>query len=197
MRILLFAFLFVSLVFAQEQNAIWGNSDTATVYPSIQDTLTDEQLAQLPPMDWSVDSTEIYHQLVLKEESESRYSQNVFGITVGGFFTAAGLYFAGVAIYYANTGSKGWDAVGDGFAFTMCSVISVPLLAVGLPILGYNIYYLNDHRAHARQRDEYLKAENAYNRRRAAENPNAVNISIVPTIDYAHAGGGMNLMVTF
>ncbi|SHK69299.1 hypothetical protein [Fibrobacter sp. UWEL] len=197
MRILLFAFLFVSLVFAQEQNAIWGNSDTAIVYPSIQDTLTDEQLAQLPPMDWSVDSTEIYHQLVLKEESESHYGQNVFGITVGGLLTAAGSFYLGIGIYYANTGSNGMEAVVDGFSSVMCTIISVPLLAVGLPILGYNIYYLNDHRAHARQRDEYLKAENAYNRRRAAGNPNAVNISIVPTIDYAHAGGGMNLMVTF
>lgn len=76
-------------------------------------------------------------------------------------------------------------------------VASVPLLLVGGPILGYNIYYLNEHRAHARQLDEYLKSENAYKRRRAAGNPNAVSVSIVPTIDFAHAGGGMNLMVAF
>ncbi|SHG55451.1 hypothetical protein SAMN05720766_102278 [Fibrobacter sp. UWH9] len=78
MRVFLFAFLFVSLVFAHEQNAVGRNGPS--VYPSAKDTLTDEQVLELPPMDWSIDSTEIYRQLVLNEIPEARYGQNVFGI---------------------------------------------------------------------------------------------------------------------
>lgn len=195
MRVFLFAFLFVSLVFAHEQNAVGRNGPS--VYPSAKDTLTDEQLLELPPMDWSIDSTEIYRQLVLNEIPEARYGQNVFGIVVGGAMTAAGLYCVGSVIYLENNGSRGPDNLFDGVVEAVFLVASVPLLLVGGPILGYNIYYLNEHRAHARQLDEYLKSENAYKRRRAAGNPNAVSVSIVPTIDFAHAGGGMNLMVAF
>lgn len=193
MRILLFVFLFSSLVFARG----WHSYERTPVYPVPKDTLTDEQLAELPPMDWSIDSTDIYHQLVLNEIPNARYDQNIFGIVIGGALTAAGLYCVGSVIYLENNGSVGWDAVFDGIVEGVLLTASVPLLLVGGPLLGYNIYYLNEHRAHARQRDEYLKAENAYKRRRAAGNPDAVSISIVPTIDFAHAGGGMNLMVAF
>lgn len=196
MRILLFVFLFSSLVFARGGSYLHRDGN-AIVYPSATDTLTDEQLAELPPIDWNVDSTEIYRQLVLKEIPESYYAQNIFGIVIGGALTAAGLYCVGWVIYLENNGSNGWDDVFDGIAEGVFLTASVPLLLVGGPLLGYNIHYLNEHRAHARQRDEYLKAENAYKRRRAAGNPNAVNISIVPTINFAHAGGGMNLMVSF
>lgn len=195
MRVILIALLLVSFISARENNALWGNESPAG--PVAKDTLTDEQLEALPPMDWSIDSTEIYRQLVLQEAPQAIYRQNVFGIVFGGAVTGAGLFFLGSAIYYRNSGSSGWEGVGDAFAASMSMVISVPLLAVGLPILGYNIYYLNEHREHDRKLDEYLKAENAYKRRRAAGNPNAVNISIVPTINFAHVGGGMNLMVAF
>lgn len=195
MRVFLFVFLFASLVFARGGSVLGG--DRIPVYPAPKDTLTDEQLAELPPIDWSIDSTEIYHQLVLTEIPESYYAQNIFGIVIGGALTAAGLYCVGSIIYLENNGSEGWDEVFESLAEGSLLVASVPLLLVGGPVLGYNIYKLNEHRAHARQRDEYLKAENAYKRRRAAGNPNAVNISIVPTINFAHVGGGMNLMVAF
>lgn len=80
-------------------------------------------------MDWSIDSTEIYRQLVLNEIPEARYGQNVFGIVFGGALTAAGLYCVGSIIYLENNGSRGPDNLFDGvveavFFGCFCSAVA-------------------------------------------------------------------------
>lgn len=76
-------------------------------------------------------------------------------------------------------------------------LISVPFLAVGVPVLAVNIYYFNDHRKHARKRDEYQKAYDRYRKRRQDAGLEEVHLMVVPTFDVASAGSGVKLLVEF
>lgn len=206
-KVLFFSLFLVSFCFARGGTAKPYFAPELEPYPVATDTLSDEELAALPPMDWNVDSTQIYHDLVMAEAVNSHTTPNVVGITFGSVFTAAGLTFLGMGIYAMNRDGEGLSKAFDDLAGgLLIFCFATPTLALGIPLLGYNIYAYGKHKDHAVKRDEYLKSDNAYKRRRAAGAPAektaeeqgvSLQMSILPTVDVANAGGGMKLMLAF
>lgn len=58
-------------------------------------------------------------------------------------------------------------------------------------------YYYIVHKNHAIKCDEYRDALKRYKLRRESENPDAVRLMIVPTVNFTNAGGGVTLLAAF
>ena len=74
---------------------------------------------------------------------------------------------------------------------------SIPFLVIGIPVLTANIYYYNVHKNHAIKRDKYRESLKLYKQRRERENSDAVQLMIIPSVNFANASGGVNLLVAF
>ena len=139
-------------------------------------------------VEWNGDSVQIYNNLIADENLESHYGPNVAGMVIGGLLVGGGTFFSVVAVNAASDAD--WlSAVGAG----LFTAASVPFYLVGLPIFLYNTYKFAVRKGHANRRDEYIDAHKRYKERRE----NSVQWTIVPSVDLANAGGGLNLLVTF
>ena len=137
----------------------------------------------------NVDSLAIYYDLIAEENYDSHYGPNVAGMIVGGFLIGSGTFFLSVAI---NDVSKNdfASAISVGFF----SAISIPFYLVGLPVFLYNTYKFVVRKGHANRRDEYIDALKRYKER---QSENSMQWMLVPSVNLANAGGGLNLLVAF
>lgn len=151
--------------------------------------------------DVDVDSLTIYYDLIAEENYDSHYGPNVAGMVIGGLFTGAGTFFlvGGLtAINYTSDKDEPIDAASDEI-FTHIAgaglfIISIPFYLVGIPILSYNTYKFAVRKGHANRRDEYIDALERYKRQ---QETNSVQWMLVPSVNLANAGGGLNLLVAF
>jgi len=146
----------------------------------------------------NVDSTEIYYDLIADENADARYSQNIAGMIVGGALTGIGTFFlvGGLAVGNDNGDDMG-ESLGNGILGGFMLIFSVPCYLVGVPVLTVNIYYYNVHKNHAIKRDKYRESLKRYKQRKESEDSDAVRLMIVPSVNFANASGGLNLLVAF
>ena len=140
-------------------------------------------------VEWNGDSTQIYNNLIAEENDDSHYGPNVAGMVIGGLLVGGGTFFSVVAVNAASDAD--WlSAVGAG----LFTAASVPFYLVGLPIFLYNTYKFAVRKGHANRRDEYIDALKRYKER---QRESSVEWMLVPSVDLANAGGGLNLLVAF
>ena len=140
-------------------------------------------------VEWNGDSVQIYNNLIADENLESHYGPNVAGMVIGGLLVGGGTFFSVVAVNAASDAD--WlSAVGAG----LFTAASVPFYLVGLPIFLYNTYKFAVRKGHANRRDEYIDALKRYKER---QRESSVEWMLVPSVDLANAGGGLNLLVAF
>lgn len=142
------------------------------------------------------DSVEIYNDLIAKENYDSHYGPNVAGMVVGGLFVGAGTFFLVGGIQGVNYSSneEGLDVPLTHVAGVLFLVASIPLYLVGIPVLSYNTYKFAVRKGHANRRDEYIDALKRYKEKRES---GSVEWLLVPSVNLANAGGGLNLLVAF
>ena len=148
-------------------------------------------------MELDGDSVEIYNDLIAEENYDSHYGPNIAGMVVGGLFTGAGgaLTVFGVhAIMLSDSRTENFDDVANGVLGGYCLLLGVPLITVGIPVLSYNTYKFAVRKGHANRRDEYIDAFKRYKEKRES---GSVEWLLVPSVDLANAGGGLNLLVAF
>ena len=143
------------------------------------------------------DSVKIYYELIAEENYDSHYGPNVAGMIVGGLFTGAGValtVFGVYAIILSDSRTENFDDVAYGVLGGYCLLLGVPLITVGIPVLSYNTYKFAVRKGHANRRDEYI---DAFKRYKAKRESGSVEWLLVPSVDLANAGGGLNLLVAF
>lgn len=146
----------------------------------------------------NADSTEKYYNLIANENADSRYAQNIVGMAIGGMFIGGGTYFLVGGIYGIRYRSE--DSFDQGFNRGMGRIfiaLSIPLYLIGFPVLTANICYYIVHKNHAIKRDKYRDALKRYKLRKDRENLDAVRLTIVPTVNFANASGGVSLLAAF
>ncbi len=187
LKIFLLLSAFAGYLYATEENqrTIFPNSDKNVI---MGDTTINK----------NVDSTEIYYDLIADENADAHYSQNIAGMIVGGALTGVGTYFlvCGIdGIRYKSEDSFDQDLTrGLGRIFI---AFSIPFYLVGIPVLTVNIYYYIVHKNHAIKFDKYRESLKLYKQRRERENSDAVQLMIIPSVNFANASGGVNLLVAF
>ena len=140
-------------------------------------------------VEWNGDSVQIYNNLIAEENDDSHYGPNVAGMVIGGLLVGGGTFFSVVAVNAASDAD--WlSAVGAG----LFTAASVPFYLVGLPVFLYNTYKFAVRKGHANRRDEYIDALKRYKER---QRESSVEWMLVPSVDLANAGGGLNLLVAF
>ena len=140
-------------------------------------------------VEWNGDSAQIYNNLIAEENDDSHYGPNVAGMVIGGLLVGGGTFFSVVAVNAASDAD--WlSAVGAG----LFTAASVPFYLVGLPVFLYNTYKFAVRKGHANRRDEYIDALKRYKER---QRESSVEWMLVPSVDLANAGGGLNLLVAF
>ena len=135
------------------------------------------------------DSVEIYNDLIAKENFDSHYGPNVAGMVVGGIFIGAGTFFSVGALYAVSENDWASSIAGAGIF-----LISLPFHLVGIPVFLYNTYKFAVRKGHANRRDEYIDALKRYKEKRES---GSVEWLLVPSVNLANAGGGLNLLVAF
>lgn len=163
-------------------NLFWGYTAAAENKPFLP-----ENLSELTNSAES-DSVKTYYDLIAKENYDSHYGPNVAGMVVGGIFVSAGAFFSVGALHAAS--ENDWtSAIAGGAMLTF----SIPLYLVGIPVLLYNTYKFAVRKGHANRRDEYKEALKRYKLRQE----NSAQWTLLPSVNPANAGGGLNLFVAF
>jgi len=157
----------------------------------------------------AIDSTILYYEdLITQENKKADYKPNVTGIAVGGSVTGVGITFLIWGITYNpskkesssskknnsikdNANAFG-EAMGNALAATMLVVTGVVCTLTGFAVLGYNVNKYKEHKKHAVKRDEYKEALEQYKLQKQS-----VQITIIPTVNLASAGGGINAVLQF
>ena len=145
-----------------------------------------------------VDSVQIYHDLITEEYYNSDYKPNIVGMIVGSGIMGVGTYFLVGGIYGMNY--KNGDATDEIFTAIAGSIMlamSVPFYLVGTPILIYNIYQYNVHKGHLRKSDEYQEALDRYKLRKRGGESGALQLMILPELNFIERSGGVNAVVLF
>ena len=117
------------------------------------------------------------------------------GIVFGSVFTGTGTFFLVGGILGGNysSGDTG-DEIATKIAGGVLLGISIPFLAIGVPLLAYNIYQYNVRKNHANKRDEYIRAYKRYESKKKKE---SVQWMMFPVVDFANANASLNAVVTF
>jgi hypothetical protein len=188
LKIFLLLSAFAGYLYATEekQRTVFPNSDKNVI---IGDTTINK----------NVDSTEIYYDLIADENADARYGQNIAGIIVGGALTGVGAYFLVGGIYggwYYKSDDAG-DEVFTKISGAVLFAASIPFLVIGIPVLTANTYYYIVHKNHAIKFNKYRESLKLYKQRRERENSDAVRLMIIPSVNFANASGGLNLLVAF
>ena len=140
-------------------------------------------------VEFNGDSVKIYNDLIAKENYDSHYGPNVAGMIVGGILVGAGTFFSVAALDAAT--EDDWTAAIAGAGICL---LSLPFHLVGIPVFLYNTYKFAVRKGHANRRDEYIDAFKRYKER---QSENSVQWTIVPSVNLANVGGGLNLLVAF
>lgn len=167
----------------------------------------------------AIDSTILYYEdLITQENKKANYKPNVTGIAVGGSVTGVGIAFLIWGITYpppkkesksnkknygtndiskfgdfAEESTKAFgEAMGNALAAAMLVVTGVVCTLTGFAVLGYNVNKYKEHKKHAVKRDEYKEALEQYKLQKQS-----VQITIIPTVNLASAGGGINAVLQF
>ena len=156
-------------------------------------------LAKFPPIrneefstDGEEDSLAIYKALKTEENLYADYRPNVTGMIFGGVYVGLGSGFltGGIGLLSSFTYDENcYRLLGATFI-----VVAIPFYLVGVPILISNIYEYNVRKGHANRRDEYIDAFKRYKEKRES---GSVEWLLVPSVNLANAGGGLNLLVAF
>ena len=146
-------------------------------------------------VEWNGDSVQIYNNLIADENLESHYGPNVAGMVIGGLLVGGGTFFLVGGIYGVcySSDEGGFDVALTHVAGVLFLAASIPFHLIGIPLFSYNTYKFAVRKGHANRRDEYIDALKRYKERRE----NSVQWTIVPSVDLANAGGGLNLLVAF
>ncbi|MDD7299383.1 MULTISPECIES: hypothetical protein [Fibrobacter] len=136
------------------------------------------------------DSLSIYNALIVEESLNADYRSNVTGMIFGGVYVGlgSGLLAGGIGLLNSFGDESFYRLLGVTFI-----VVAIPFYLVGVPILISNIDEYRDCKGHANRRDEYIDALKRYKDRRE----NSVQWMLVPSVNLANAGGGLNLLVAF
>ena len=144
------------------------------------------------------DSTDIYKELIERENKDASYGANIEGIVFGGGLVGVGTFFLVTAIYAVNKSSDdGWDEAGNHLAGGVAFGIAIPFYLLGVPVLIYNIHKYNVRKEHALKRDEYKEALDRYKVRMQEEGWRSVQFMVVPTLNLAKASFGANAVLQF
>ena len=146
------------------------------------------------------DSTKIYEQLIELEDGDAHYGRNIAGIVGGSALVGLGTVCLFGGIYYLKFHGKednAWDEFVDESTGLGALIFAVPLYMAGIPILAYNIYTYSLRKEHAKQRDVYKRDLKYYNMRHHREKGESVQMTLLPSVDIIHGGGGMNLLMSF
>lgn len=156
-------------------------------------------LAKFPPIrnekfsaDGEEDSLAIYSALIAKENLYADTRPNVTGMIFGGVYVGlgSGLLAGGICLLNSFPVDEDFSRL-LGATFI---VVAIPFYLVGVPILVSNIYEYNVRKGHANRRDEYIDALKRYKKKRES---GSVEWLLVPSVNLANAGGGLNLLVAF
>ena len=139
-----------------------------------------------------IDSTEIYQNLLSKEYVDTNYVPNLVGISFGSFLTGTGTFFLSLSIYAFDFNEDFSKEITSGVGTAMLT--SAAIIALGVPILVYNIRKYNERMVIANKRNEYYKAYKRYESKKKKE---SVQWMIFPAVDFANANAGLNAVVTF
>ena len=217
------ALCFADDVAAPADSASAPAQETATASVG-QDTLSGagtEAVADAPITADEPDSVAIYRELIARENAQSNYQSSQTGIVVGaGLAIGGGIWFAtvwsrhqalkrdmaehkrtktaaknfgevfGEMAYAAGTAAQGIADVVEGY-------LSLGIGLAGVTIFGFSVKAYNSRKAHADKRDEYQGSLERLERRQAEEERKSAQVLLVPTVDVANSGAGLNLAILF
>ena len=217
------ALCFADDVAAPADSASAPAQETATASVG-QDTLSGagtEAVADAPITADEPDSVAIYRELIKQENAQANYKSSQAGIVVGaGLAIGGGIWFATVWDRH-QAWKRDFDArmrarpdtlpiseiftpLGDAIeasghkvTFAVEGFMSLSIALAGAAIFGFSVKAYNSRKAHAAKRDEYQDSLERLQRRREEEERNSAQVLLVPTVDVANSGAGLNLAILF
>ncbi len=145
-----------------------------------------------------IDSAKIYYDLIAEENYQAYSRPNVTGMIAGGSLTVVGAALVGFGLYAILYNSNDpYENVAGNVLGTLSLSTSIPFLGVGIPVLSYNIYKYIVHKGHANKRDEYQAALNRYKLRKRGGESGALQLMILPELNFIERRGGVNAVVLF
>lgn len=151
------------------------------------------------PQSTDIDSAKIYYDLIAEENYQAYSRPNVIGMIAGGSLTVVGGVLVGFGLYAILDVSNPPtfdDALGRVVGGLFVGA-SVPFLGVGIPVLSYNTYKYIVHKGHANKRDEYQAALDRYKLRKRGGESGALQLMILPELNFIEKSGGVNAVVLF
>ncbi len=139
------------------------------------------------------DIVEYYTKLIKQEADQAHYGANIFGIAFSGILIGAGIGFWLSVPYVHDHDPDAWLDLGPAVAAIFGSIS----LSLGVPVFAYNIYAYHSHKKHADRRDAYRDELERRLGRKPAEERTGAQVLLVPTVDVANSGAGLNLAILF
>ena len=145
-----------------------------------------------------VDSAKIYYDLIAEENYQAYSRPNVIGMIAGGSLTGVGAALVGFGLYAILYNSNDpYENVAGNVLGTLSLLTSIPFLGVGIPVLSYNTYKYIVHKGHANKRDEYQAALDRYKSRKRGGESGALQLMILPELNFIERRSGLNAVVLF
>ena len=139
-----------------------------------------------------IDSTEIYQNLLSNEYVDTNYVPNLVGISFGSILTGTGTFFLSLSIYAFDFNEDFSKEITSGVGAAMLT--SVAIIALGVPILVYNINKYKERMVIANKRNESIRA---YKRYKKQKEETSLQIMLLPSINFAHNAASLNAIVVF
>ena len=139
-----------------------------------------------------IDSAEIYQNLLSNEYVDTNYVPNLVGISLGSILVGHGIFFLSLSIYAFDFNEDFSKEITSGVGTAMLT--SAAIIALGVPILVYNIRKYNERMVIANKRNEYYKAYKRYESKKKKE---SVQWMIFPAVDFANANASLNAVMLF
>lgn len=140
------------------------------------------------------EEVENYRKLIKREADQARYGANIFGIAFSGILIGAGIGFLVSVPYVHDPDPDDWLDLAPAVAATF----GFMSLSLGVPVFAFNIYAYHSHKKHAARRDAYRdELERRLGRKPKEEERAGAQVLLVPTVDVANSGAGLNLAILF
>ena len=139
------------------------------------------------------EEVENYRKLIKREADQARYGANIFGIAFSGILIGAGIGFLVSVPYVHDPDPDDWLDLAPAVAATF----GFMSLSLGVPVFAFNIYAYHSHKKHAARRDAYRDELERRLGRKPAEERSSAQVLLVPTVDVANSGAGLNLAILF
>ena len=139
-----------------------------------------------------IDSAEIYQNLLSNEYVDTNYVPNLVGISLGSILVGHGIFFLSLSIYAFDFNEDFSKEITSGVGTAMLT--SAAIIALGVPILVYNIRKYNERMVIANKRNEYYKAYKRYESKKKKE---SVQWMMFPVVDFANANASLNAVMLF